>query len=256
MILKRLRLENFRSFARADLLLSELQNYVVGNNWQGKSSLVEGIAFALFGTDAFPRRLAGSAVRAEHLVSDGAARGAVELEFVVEDDEYTIKRGLPRSTVTLLCNGTPVASGKRPVDEKLRDLLAVDAKFFANVFYADQDELRKSFDLSPSERQLFIERLIGQEMWRERMDALRQAEKRLGDFVQDLTSGRFGVFVEELDGLTEESKAAAEELKELGRQVASLKRVAPRDRRALRAEQKRAEGKNSEATAPRNVARR
>lgn len=241
MILKRLKLENFRSFAHADLVLSEQQNYVVGNNWQGKSSLVEAIAFALFGADAFPRRVAGSAVRAEHLVSDGAQRGAVELMFVVGDDEYAIKRGLPRSTVTLHCDGKPIASGKRPVEEKLADLLAVDAKFFSNVFYADQDELRKALDASPADRQLFIERLIGQETWRERIDALRKAERRLREFVQDLATGRFGVFVRELDELGDESREAGEELKKLEREIASLERIAPRSRQELRVQKSRAE---------------
>jgi exonuclease SbcC len=243
MILKRLRLHNFRSFAHADLSFGAEQNYVVGNNWQGKSSLVEAIAFALFGSDAFPRRLAGSAVKAEHLLNDGASSGWVELGFVVGDDEYTLNRRLPRTQVALHVNGKPLATGKKPVDEKLQDLLAVDAKFFANVFYADQDDLRKSFDLTPGERQLFIERLIGQEVWRERIEALRKAEKHLRAFIQDLASGRFGAFIEELDSLSLESVNAARELKDLNAQIVTLAKTAPMGIRELRAKKKGADGK-------------
>ena len=46
-----------------------------------RRSLVEGIAFALFGGDAFPRKVAGASFKAEHLVTDNAITGAVELEF-------------------------------------------------------------------------------------------------------------------------------------------------------------------------------
>jgi DNA repair exonuclease SbcCD ATPase subunit len=143
MILRTLHLENFRSFASAHLTFGDKQNYIVGGNWQGKSSLVEGIAFALFGGDAFPRKVAGASFKAEHLVTDDATAGAVELVFSLGEHDYTVRRSLPRSSVSLLLDGKQIASGKKPVEEKLKDLLAVDAKFFSNVFYADQDDLRK-----------------------------------------------------------------------------------------------------------------
>jgi DNA repair exonuclease SbcCD ATPase subunit len=143
-ILRSLRLHNFRSFERGAVSFGDAQNYIVGGNWQGKSSLVEGIAFALFGGDAFPRKVAGASFRAEHFVTDGATSGHVELVFAVDEHEYTVRRSIPRAVVALLRDGIQIASGKKPVEEKLYDLLAVDAKFFSNVFYADQDDLRKS----------------------------------------------------------------------------------------------------------------
>jgi exonuclease SbcC len=247
MIVRSLQLKNFRSFVGATVVFGDQQNYVVGNNWQGKSSLVEGIVYALFGADAFPRRLAGAAVKAEHLVTDDADSGHVELTFSLGDHEYTVRRSLPRATVSLSRDGKTIASGKRPVDEKLHDLLAVDAKFFANVFYADQDELRKSFDLTPADRRLFVERLIGQEVWRDRIDGLRRAEKHLRAFIEDLTTGRFGAFIEELDRLTEETSEAANELEDLENQIAALRNAIPKkDRRGLRDDERKAEGEIAE----------
>jgi DNA repair exonuclease SbcCD ATPase subunit len=241
-ILRSLRLENFRSFAQAELVFDERQNYVVGGNWQGKSSLVEGVAFALFGGDAFPRRLAGAPVKAEHLMTDGARTAGVELVFSVGDYEYTIKRQLPRPAVSLLRGGKQIASGKKPVEEKLRDLLSVDAKFFSNVFYADQDDLRKSFDLTPADRCLFIERLIGQEIWRDRVDGLRRAQKHLQGFLVDLATGRFGVFVRDLDQLGDEIRDAESQLRNLKTQAAVLARQVPRDRKGLRGAEEKVGG--------------
>src|SRR6266851_2253243 len=243
MILRSLRLHNFRSFARASLSFGEQQNYIVGGNWQGKSSLVEGIAFALFGGDAFPRKVAGASFKAEHLVTDGATTGEVELVFCVGEREYTVRRSLPRSSVSLLRDGAQIASGKKPVEEKLQDLLAVDAKFFSNVFYADQDDLRKSFDLTPAERRLFIERLIGQEVWLERVEGIRRAEKHLRQFIDDLASGRFGAFIDELDALTEEIGQTEVELKELQTDTARLRKHLPKNRRDLRGAESRDSGK-------------
>jgi len=242
MILKSLRLENYRSFASARVAFSTQQNYVVGSNWQGKSSLVEGVAFALFGTEALPRRMAGSAVKAEHLVMDGATKGHVELVFEVDGHEYTLRRGLPRPTVKLLRDDVEIASSHEPVKEKLRDLLAVDAKFFSNVFYADQDELRRSFDLTPKDRRVFIERLLGQEVWQDRVDGLRRAEKHLQAFIADLTAGRFGAFVAALDELTADIANGTREQRQLAADIKSLKKGLPRSGRGLRDREKRAEG--------------
>ena len=74
MKLLRLSLYNFRSYIDAEIEFSENQNYVFGRNWQGKSSLMDGIAYALFGKRAFPSRLGGTAIKSEHLVREGATR--------------------------------------------------------------------------------------------------------------------------------------------------------------------------------------
>jgi exonuclease SbcC len=245
-ILKSLSLENFRSFASARIEFGARQNYVVGSNWQGKSSLVEGIAFALFGTEALPKRMAGSAVRAEHLVLDGANKGHVELVFEVDEREYTLRRGLPRPLVKLLCDGVEFASSHEPVKEKLRELLAIDAKFFGNVFYADQDELRRSFDLTPKDRRLFIERLLGQEVWQERVDGLRRAESHLRSFIGELVTGRYGAFVQALDELTADIANGKREAQELATSIAELRRALPRSGRGLRDREKLAGSKVAE----------
>ncbi|MGI0080353.1 MAG: AAA family ATPase, partial [Nitrososphaerales archaeon] len=72
MILKHLTLENFRSYEHASIPLSPNQNYFFGRNWQGKSSIMDAIGFALFGKFAFPTRIAGASVKVEHLVREGS----------------------------------------------------------------------------------------------------------------------------------------------------------------------------------------
>jgi len=50
-------------------------------------------------------------------------------------------------------------------------------------FFSDQDELRKSLEFSPEERRVFIERLLGVEEWKDRVDSLRETRRRLEGFL-------------------------------------------------------------------------
>ena len=243
MIVRKLHMTNFRSFREGDLLFADGQNYIFGSNWQGKSSIVEAVAFALFGTQVLPRKFAGSAVKAEHILTDGAARGSVTLSFEVDSHEYTIKRSLPPRTVSLHRDGRPVASSIRGVGEQLSELLGVDAKLFLNIFYADQDELRRSLDFTPEERRRFVEEILGQEVWRERIDALRSAAKSTEELVRELVSGRFGIFVADLDLLTEDIISTRHRLVDLTRNITALERALPPDVRTLRRQEKQHEGR-------------
>jgi DNA repair exonuclease SbcCD ATPase subunit len=242
MIVRSLRLRNFRSFVNAELHFDDAQNYIVGGNWQGKSSVVEAIAFALFGVVP-QQRVAGARVSVEHFLTDDAESGEVELAFSVGDENYSVRRTLPRKSVVLARGGVEIASSKTRVAEKLADLLAVNASFFLNVFYSDQDRLRRSFDLEPKDRKLFVEELMGQQEWNERIDGLRKAARHLERFIEDLATGRFGAFVEALDSLTEEIDEDAERIRELAREIKEVRATLPKTQRmGLRREEERAEG--------------
>jgi exonuclease SbcC len=236
-IVRELHLSNFRSFREGHLTFAGSQNYIFGSNWQGKSSIVEAIAFALFGSQVIPRKFAGAAVKAEHLLTDGAERGSVRLTFDVGSREYTIKRSLPPKTVSLYRDGVQIATSIRGVDEQIADMLGVDAKLFLSVFYADQDELRRSLDFSPEDRRRFVEGILGQELWRERVDALRGATRATEELVRELVSGKFGIFVAELDRLTAEISERRQDLRDLAKEVRGLGKALPSNIKVLRREE-------------------
>ena len=120
-----------------------------------------GVAYALFGKQAFPTRLAGTAVKAEHLVREGSDEGWVELEFEHRGETYSVKRTCPRDRPSLTCNGKEIGSSAATVKEALYELIGVDDELFANVFYSEQDELRKVLEIKPEERKVFIETILG-----------------------------------------------------------------------------------------------
>lgn len=219
------------------------QNYIFGQNWQGKSSIIDAIGFALFGLDVFPKKIAGTTVSADHLVNEGCRHSKVRLDFLFHDQPYSIERTLPGRQVVLKSGDQIAATGVRTVTEKLNSLLGVDVKLFQNIFYSDQDDLRKSLEFSPEERRVFIERLLGVQEWKERIDLLRSAKRSLDSFLEDLTAGRLGAFlnhVEELDYDIEKQKT---DLKDLQQSMRQLGRISDRDIGSLRVEEKKEEGR-------------
>ncbi len=217
------------------------QNYVFGQNWQGKSSVVDAIGFALFGVDLFPKKMAGTAVKADHLMNERSTSGRVDLTFELDGAEYALTRHLLNRHVELKKNRESIASGIRTVNEKLVSLLGIDAKLFQNIFFSDQDELRKSLDFSPEERRVFIERLLGVEEWKNRIESLRDTRKRLGSFLDDLTSGRLGVFLSHVEDLHTQIEDKTNELRELEASIKTLAKRTPKDLRELRRDERKAE---------------
>jgi DNA repair exonuclease SbcCD ATPase subunit len=242
LIIKTLTLDGFRSFSNARLEFLPGQNYIFGQNWQGKSSIVDAIGFALFGLDVFPRKIAGTPVSADHLVNEGSRRARVQLDFVLNETSYSIERTLPGRQVTLKTGHEVAATGAKTVAEKLNSLLGVDVKLFQNIFYSDQDDLRKSLEFSPEERRVFIERLLGVQEWKEKIDLLRQAKRSLESFLEDLTAGRLGAFLSHVEELQYDVEKQQTEIRDLQQSMRELGRTAPSDMSALRAAEKRSQG--------------
>lgn len=239
LIIKTLSIDGFRSFSTARLDFVPGQNYIFGQNWQGKSSIVDAIGFALFGLDIFPKKVAGTSVSADHLINEGTRKARVRLDFVLNDDSYSIERTLPGRNVILTNGNTVAASGAKTVAEKLNSLLGVDAKLFQNIFYSDQDELRKSLDFSPEERRVFIEKLLGVEEWKEKIDLFRAARRSLDGFLQDLTAGRLGAFLTHVEELQFDVDKQQHDLRRLQQSLRGLERASPRNMRTLRAAEKK-----------------
>ncbi len=188
--------------------------------------------------DVFPRKVAGTAVRAENLVNDDSDTASVELIFEINGSQYELIRSLPGREVTLKKSEKVIATGVRTVAEKLIDLLGVDVKLFQNIFFSDQDDLRKSLEFSPEERRVLIERLLGVEEWKDKIESLRAVEKKLNEFLNDLVSGRLGAFLEHQDDLENDVAQNNNELAELWKTISQLKKSAPKSLGAIREQQR------------------
>lgn len=242
MKLVRLKLCNFRSYAYADVEFSDNQNYVFGRNWQGKTSLMDGIGYALFGKRAFPTRLAGAAIRSEHLVREGADDGYVELQFEHNGQVYVLKRTCPRDKPLLTSNGEELGSTTTTVRETLSELLGVDEDLFVNVFYSEQDELRKVLEIKPEQRKVFIETILGFGFLKELKLSAKHASDSLQKWLDGFTSGNIKTILQMSKEIETRVSEIDRRLKELNEQIKGLKkpreRVTDVRRRAVEATQK------------------
>ena len=91
MIIKSLYLENIRSYKSQKVFFSEGMTLLSGDIGSGKSTVLLGIEFALFG-------LIRGSISGSSLLRHGAKEGFVELEFVIGDDKFLVRRSLKRSS--------------------------------------------------------------------------------------------------------------------------------------------------------------
>lgn len=81
---------------------------------------------------------------------------------------------------------------------------------------------------------MFIERLLGVEEWKWRIEFLRETKRALEGFLDDLASGRLGAFLAHIEELEDDIATRRDEVGELQDTVRELEQSAPRDVRKLR----------------------
>ncbi|MBT3324317.1 AAA family ATPase [archaeon] len=95
MKLKKIKLYNIRSYVNEEFEFPSGSTLLWGNIGSGKSSILLGIDFALFGLQR--GNLTGAS-----LLRNGAEQGFVELSFSIENKDYVIMRALKRSKTSVV----------------------------------------------------------------------------------------------------------------------------------------------------------
>jgi exonuclease SbcC len=136
---------------------------IIGQNGTGKSSLVEAIAWAVYGNESAIVRTSKEGVK-----SAGAAPGedcSVMLDFELSGDDYRLTRAMrgPRNVpeATLSVNGHLAAKGESQVTEEMERRLGMDYKAFFISVFARQKELNALSTLRSNERKKMVLRMLG-----------------------------------------------------------------------------------------------
>ena len=162
MIIRSIKLKNYRRFRELELDLPENLIGIVGNNGTGKTTIVEAIGWCLYGNRI--RRTDKQDIRSQ--CCDTSDPCSVELIFICGDHEYRIVRQLKGKTATveaaiyLNANSEPVAVQERGVNDYVEQLLNLDYKSFFISVFAKQRDLAALSTLQPEERRKSIARLI------------------------------------------------------------------------------------------------
>jgi len=180
MIIDRLVLKNFKRFRNEEIRFRDGITGILGNNGTGKSSIVEAIFFALFGTER-----TGS-LQGDYIVSSFASpkeKCEVRLDFRIGGDTYsvvrTIKKGKTGHDVTFHREGNLMATGVSQVETEIKRTLGMGRVDFKNTIYAAQKDLLILLESDPSKRKEWFLRALGidylnkesQDILRERADA-------------------------------------------------------------------------------------
>lgn len=165
MIIQRLTLSNFRRFKQLDLVdLPVGLIGIIGENGSGKSTILEAVGWALYGTYAITGRTDKEGVKTQG--ADADVNCEVTLEIEMAEDTYKIirrlygKRAIAQAFIYKNGGDKPVAERDPDVNTYVSKLFGMDrATFFASVF-ARQKELDLLTSQNPGERQKIIRRLL------------------------------------------------------------------------------------------------
>lgn len=162
-------LHNWKTHADSTLEFGKGTNVIVGKMGAGKSSVMDAICFALFGT--FPA-LQARRVALEEVVMNKpneAAEAAVELTFSYGGKKYSVERKLKRKgggEAKLYCEGRLAAGPKpRDVNEAVEKAIEITYNLFSRAVYSEQNEIDSFLRLTPNDRKAKFDELLDLEKY-------------------------------------------------------------------------------------------
>lgn len=193
-----LSLEGFLSYKdRVEIEFSSFDlACITGENGAGKSSILDGITWALFGR---------ARKHDESVINLESSRAEVSLVFQYEANQYKITRSNPQGKtkeVDLYLlndedqNWIPISERTlRDTDQKIVEILRLDYDSFINASFLLQGEADQFTQQNPTARKKILSQILGLEIWetyRSRASSKRRdAEKELSLLngrIQEITS--------------------------------------------------------------------
>ncbi|MBN1322851.1 MAG: SMC family ATPase [Methanotrichaceae archaeon] len=176
MLLNRIELHNFKKLRRADIAFQNGLTGIIGGNGSGKSTIVEAIAWALYGSRA-------STIKKEFIKNSQARESEsveVRLELDLGKHRIGLYRGMRGKSMApeahLFLDGAEVASGTREVDLQLERIIKISFPDFMKTFYARQKDLDNLLREGGMGKREYLLKLLG-------LDEIREAvlERIKGD---------------------------------------------------------------------------
>ncbi len=162
MRLNSLRLCNFRQHIDTYIAFDVGLTGIIGANGSGKTTILEAIAWALYGQDA----ARGKKETIRSLRAGPTAKVKVELDFELGGHRYRVERGLTHAELYLDGADAPMANTLTGVSDMLRRRLGMSREEFFNTYFTGQKELDVMAAMAPSERAQFLSRVLGYERLR------------------------------------------------------------------------------------------
>ena len=215
-------LKNWKTHEHTMLNFAKGTNVLVGQMGAGKSSVMDAISYALFGT--FPalqhKRVGISDIIKNVPVQESYAE--VRLGLSLDGNEYIIERRLELaggSTAKISKNGSIMQSQPQRVNEYIENLLKMDYDLFSRAIYSEQNNLDYFLELRSSERKDVIDELLGLDKFAIAEDNVTSLINRIKELAsqQEANAANF-----DIKKLNEQLSVAKDELAKLKKEGEEL----------------------------------
>lgn len=177
-------MENWRSHERTEMKFGRGANILIGQMGSGKTSAMNAISFALFGT--FPD-LQARKVKLDDVIMNKPAmknHAKVTLDFEIGGKKYAIKREITRgkgTTSAALWQCEKMVEGPNPkrVEDKINELLKINYDLFSRAIYAEQNKIDYFLEIPKGQRKQKIDELL-------KIDKFESARKNVGTVISRL----------------------------------------------------------------------
>jgi exonuclease SbcC len=183
-MIKSIELINWKTHSGTKMNFQKGVNVLIGVMGAGKSSVIDGISFGLFGT--FPK-LNHKRTAIEDLISNRPVvkdSAEVRIVFTIGSDEYRVTRKINKkesSAARLERNGQYLQTQTARVNEEVESLMKVDYDTFSRAIYAEQNRLDYFLELAKGERKRQIDQMLG-------LDNFAKAEENATSLVNYIKS--------------------------------------------------------------------
>jgi len=175
-----LEISNFRVIKNATLEFPDRVIGIVGPNGAGKSSIIEAIAWALYGNQA--ARSGKEEIKSCFATASESCQ--VDLSFAINEEKYRVVRRLvgrtDRAEVELYRGDSSESVGISDTKDYIGQLLGLDWRGFLTSFLARQQELNALSDLQPSKRKDHLAGMLGIEKLDKAIRKAKDTSKELG----------------------------------------------------------------------------
>lgn len=220
-MIERIYLKNWRTHEETDIRFSKGVNLLLGAMGTGKTSVMDAISFALFGT--FPDMQSKKLKMDDVIMNKPIEKNDAEivLEFSFNNNRYQVKRTIRRGYGTIKAelreNGKLIeAPNPSRVTETIQKILKLDYDTFYNIIYSDQNKIDLFLTLPRGQRKEKIDKVIGINKLENARKSCVTVRSRLSAKIQEKR-----IFVRELESekLDEKKKAIEMELSGIDNEI-------------------------------------
>ncbi len=167
--LRKLELQNFLSHKKTTIEFEEGTYIIIGENGAGKTSLLRGLFYGIFGQDV-------EGIPKEQLIKKGELTCRVAVEFIYKQSRFRIERSFSRldrrTEARIYKDGRLLAMNATQVKEVLNSI-RIDHEVFRNAIYVPQGEIVSFLLEGPKVRKKILNKLLNLEETTQKHNALK-----------------------------------------------------------------------------------